>query len=116
MMKGYCWLNQCLEEKFLVLRNRAHPSFFPGVVRRMELAGIVEIDARDVFDRIRNDVLVRVRRRVALHYVIVTDEAATMQRTPQAGCLRSNMPTLLIWPWGSSLRARARVTAAESVW
>src|SRR5258707_870129 len=62
MMKGHRRLNHRLQEKFLLRAHLAHPTFLPNIVRRVKLSGVVEIDSRDVFDRISEDMCIGVRR------------------------------------------------------
>ena len=50
------------KEKFLLLADLAHPTFLPNIVCRVKLSGVVEINSRDVFDRISKDVGIGVRR------------------------------------------------------
>ena len=53
-------LNHRLQEKLLLRADLAHPTFFPNIVRRMKLPGVVKINPRDVFDRIGCDVRIGV--------------------------------------------------------
>src|SRR5262249_55583891 len=57
MMKRDGSLNHCLEEQFFLPTHFAHPTFFPGIVCSMNLAGVVKIDSGEIFDRIGGDVL-----------------------------------------------------------
>src|ERR1051325_3917755 len=60
MMKRHRGLDHRLEKKFFLWSNLTHPAFFPRVVRRVKFAGVIEIDAGNVFDRIRDDVRVEI--------------------------------------------------------
>src|SRR5690242_820454 len=60
MMKRDGGLDHGLEKEFFLWSNFAHPAFFPRVVRGVKFAGIIEIDAGDVFDRIRSDMRVEI--------------------------------------------------------
>ncbi len=60
MMKRNSRLDHRLEKQFFFWSNFAHPAFFPRVVRRMKLAGVVKIDACDVLDRIRANVSIEI--------------------------------------------------------
>ena len=68
MMKGDSRLNHRLQEKFLRLSDFPHPTIFPGIMRRMKLALVEKVYARDVLDRIGNNMRLRVRR--ALRFII----------------------------------------------
>ena len=58
MMKRNSRLDHRLEKQLLLWTNFAHPTLFPRIVRRMELARVVQIDPGEVFDRIRRDMCV----------------------------------------------------------
>src|SRR5262245_17659003 len=60
MMKRDCRLNHCLEEQLLVRTNLAHPALFPNIVCSMKLAGVIQIDAGNVFNGISGDVFIGV--------------------------------------------------------
>jgi len=60
MMKSDRRLNHRLKKQFFLWANLTHPTFFPRVVRRMKFAGVVEIDSRDVLNRIRGNVHVEI--------------------------------------------------------
>ena len=53
VMKRHGRLNHRLQEQFFIGRDRPHPALFPGVVGRMILARVVEIDAGNVLDWIQ---------------------------------------------------------------
>jgi hypothetical protein len=58
MMKRDCRLDHRLEKQLLLWPNLAHPTVFPRIVRGVKLTCVVQVDAGDVFHRIRGDVRV----------------------------------------------------------
>src|SRR5678816_4959442 len=64
MMKCHSRLNHGLQEEFLFWPDLAHPTFFPGIMRSMEFAGVIQINPCDVFDWIGGYVCVRIRRSI----------------------------------------------------
>ena len=63
MVKRNRRLNHRLKKKFFIRRDRSHPTFFPRIVGRVKLAGVVQIDAGQILDRISEYVLLSVGRR-----------------------------------------------------
>lgn len=60
MMKRDCGLDHRLEKKFFIRRHRTHPTLFPGVVRRVKLSRVIQIDPGDELDRVSEEVLLSV--------------------------------------------------------
>ena len=66
MMKDDRRLNHRLKKQLFARAAIVNPACFPCIMRSMKLARVVQINARDVVARIRQNVLVRVSR--ALFY------------------------------------------------
>src|SRR6185503_11393020 len=61
VMKRNRRLNHRLEKQLFLWANFAHPTFFPCIVRRVKLAGVVKIDSGDVLDGVRSNVCIKIR-------------------------------------------------------